>query len=123
MAKIERDESYQRDYIPLPGGWEVQTKGRGSSFRICDTKTGERVNVPDDRVQQEVERMAREVFAARTEAQRELAAYKRAMREAWDDKCCTQEACVSVVCVSNFDELERCADAILAANAGGKPRE
>lgn len=23
---IERDEQMQRDYIPLPGGWELQTK-------------------------------------------------------------------------------------------------
>lgn len=33
----------ERDYIPLPGGFEVQTKGKGSSFRIADT-------VGDDRM-------------------------------------------------------------------------
>ena len=54
-----------RHYIPLPGGWEIQTKGRGSSFRICDIKTGERVNVPhDERVFECLERMAREIHAA-----------------------------------------------------------
>lgn len=34
-----------REYIPLPGGWEIQTKGTGSSYRLCDTKTGERHNI------------------------------------------------------------------------------
>jgi hypothetical protein len=42
---VERDHEYERDYYPLPGGWEVQTKGRGSSFRLCDPE-GERLNVP-----------------------------------------------------------------------------
>ncbi len=35
MGPIERDEGMDRTYIPLPGGWEVQTKGNGSTFRIC----------------------------------------------------------------------------------------
>lgn len=64
LAPIDRDESYQRDYIPLPGGWEIQTKGRGSSFRICDTKDGERWLVADEYLHAILERMAREVRAA-----------------------------------------------------------
>src|SRR5688572_22980553 len=32
---IERDESMGREYIPMPGGWEVQTQGSGSTFRIA----------------------------------------------------------------------------------------
>lgn len=31
-----------REYIPLPGGWEVQTKGTGSSYRLLDKKSDER---------------------------------------------------------------------------------
>lgn len=62
---IERDEQMGRDYIPLPGGWEVQTKGNGSTFRICDTKTGDRMPIPlPDRILAFLERMAREVNAA-----------------------------------------------------------
>lgn len=65
IEPIERDESYDRTYIPLPGGWEVQTKGRGSSFRICNTKTGRRLMIPDQPfVHELLEQMAREIHAA-----------------------------------------------------------
>lgn len=64
VAPIERDENMDRTYIPLPGGWEVQTKGHGSTFRICDPK-GERLAIPDSPYLHEtLERMAREVHAA-----------------------------------------------------------
>ena len=43
--RVDRDESYDRSYIPMPGGWEIQTKGKGSSFRICDPN-GDRLNIP-----------------------------------------------------------------------------
>ena len=64
LPPIERDEAYDRDYIPLPGGWEVQTKGSGSTFRICDTKSGERMPVVETMLHPWLERMAREVHAA-----------------------------------------------------------
>lgn len=64
LPPIERDEAFDRDYIPLPGGWEVQTRGRGSTFRICDTKSGERVPVVETMLHPWLERMAREVHAA-----------------------------------------------------------
>ena len=70
LPPIERDESYERDYIPLPGGWEVQTKGKGSTFRICDTKSGDRWPVLESHLHSYLERMAHEVraaYAARTE--------------------------------------------------------
>lgn len=61
---IERDELMDRTYIPLPGGWEVQTKGKGSTFRICAPQ-GERLPIPDSPYLHEtLERMAREVHAA-----------------------------------------------------------
>lgn len=55
-----------RAYIPLPGGWEIQTKGKGSSFRLCNTKTGDRFPILDgDRIGQSfMEKMGREVHAA-----------------------------------------------------------
>jgi hypothetical protein len=65
LPPIARDEDYQRDYIPLPGGWEIQTKGRGSSFRICDTKSGERFNIAGTHFEHDfIERMAREIRVA-----------------------------------------------------------
>jgi hypothetical protein len=64
-VKIERDEEMERDYIPLPGGWEVQTKGTGSTFRLLDKKSGERMPIPlPDRILNILERMAREIHAA-----------------------------------------------------------
>lgn len=46
LAPVEPIESDKddptREYIPLPGGWEIQTKGKGSSYRLLDKKTGER---------------------------------------------------------------------------------
>jgi hypothetical protein len=66
LPPIERDEQMQREYIPLPGGWELQTKGNGSTLRLCDTKTGERhpLLVGPEWVSQFVERMGREIHAA-----------------------------------------------------------
>ncbi len=67
LKPIDRDEDYKRDYIPLPGGWEIQTKGRGSSFRICNTKTGDRLLIPEQPyVHEMLEQMAREVHSAWT---------------------------------------------------------
>jgi len=67
LGPIERDEGFDRTYIPLPGGWEVQTKGRGSSFRIADTKNKRRLLIPDEPyVHEWLEKMAREIHEACT---------------------------------------------------------
>lgn len=64
FGPIERDERMDRTYIPMPGGWEIQTKGKGSTFRICDPQ-GERLPIPESPYLHEtLERMAREVHAA-----------------------------------------------------------
>jgi hypothetical protein len=34
LRPIERDEAFDRAYIPMLGDSEVQTKGKGSTFRI-----------------------------------------------------------------------------------------
>jgi hypothetical protein len=61
---IERDEGFDRTYIPLPAGWEVQTKGKGSTFRICEPD-GHRLAIPNEPYLHEtLERMAREINAA-----------------------------------------------------------
>lgn len=64
LPSIDRDEEMDRTYIPLPGGWEIQTKGKGSSFRICDTKTGDRWLVADEHLHKMLERMAMEIREA-----------------------------------------------------------
>lgn len=46
LYPIETDEhDPTRQYIPLPAGWEIQTKGKGSSYRLLDRKTGERMSI------------------------------------------------------------------------------
>lgn len=66
LAPIERDESYDRTYIPLPGGWEIQTKGNGSTFRLCDPN-GRRLAIPEQPyIFDALERMARDIHAAHT---------------------------------------------------------
>ena len=54
LDPIEYDEVHKsRAYIPLPGGFEVQTKGEGSTFRICDDKN-EQMPITDSRYGYEV---------------------------------------------------------------------
>lgn len=69
LPPVERDEAMDRTYIPMPGGWEVQTKGKGSTFRLCDTKSGDRWPVLDHFLHEALERMAREVRSASAPAQ------------------------------------------------------
>jgi hypothetical protein len=50
-----------RTYIPLPGGWEVQTKGKGSTFRICHNRGPsdyQRWMVLDEKLHKPLEDMA-----------------------------------------------------------------
>ena len=63
VGEIERDESMDRTYIPVAPGWEVQTKGSGSTFRIAEPD-GSRLPIPDSPYLHEtLERMARAVNA------------------------------------------------------------
>lgn len=62
IGPIERDESMDREYIPMPGDWEVQTKGKGSTFRLAGPT--DRLAIPDSPYLHEtLTRMAREVHA------------------------------------------------------------
>lgn len=65
LPPIENDDVItDREYIPLPGGWEVQTKGGGSSFRIANQVTGERHNLMvEEYVQRFITDMARNIHA------------------------------------------------------------
>lgn len=65
VGPIERDDAYDRDYIPLPGGWEIQTKGLGSTFRIAGPQDDDRLPVPDSPyLHDTLTRMARDIHAA-----------------------------------------------------------
>jgi len=62
---IDRDEEMMRDYIPLPGDWEIQTKGKGSTFRIARTDgSRKRFAVGDESLYGPLEQMARDIHAA-----------------------------------------------------------
>ena len=64
LPPIERDEEKNRDYIPLPGGWEIQTKGNGSTFRLQGPKDGDHMPVTDPYVPEMLVRMAHDIRAA-----------------------------------------------------------
>jgi len=57
--KIDYDADMDRFYIPVNSGYEIQTKGKGSSFRICNTKTHVRNLVFDENLHEMLEDMAR----------------------------------------------------------------
>lgn len=68
LPEIENDAVHlTRWYIPLPGGWEMQTKGGGSTYRLSH-RTGpedfERFAVLDSYLHAPLEAMARDIHAA-----------------------------------------------------------
>lgn len=60
LPPIEYDQEMDRWYIPMIGGWEIQTKGNGSTFRICNTKTNKRWPVLDKHLHEALEQMAKD---------------------------------------------------------------
>ena len=74
VPPIEYDADMNRYYIPMIGGWEIQTKGKGSTFRICNTKTHVRWPVLDEHLHEALEQMAkdnRHVYASPISKERE----------------------------------------------------
>lgn len=61
---IDHDADMDRYYIPVHPDWEIQTKGKGSSFRIANRKTGDRWLVMDSQLHGMLEQMARDIHAA-----------------------------------------------------------
>lgn len=63
--QIDFDADMNRFYIPVGANYEIQTKGKGSSFRIANTETHERHLVNDSMgyVHEMLEDMARGVNA------------------------------------------------------------
>lgn len=128
---IERDEAYERDYISVAPGWEVQTKGKGSTFRICDTTTdpdGDRLAVPDSPyLHDTIERMARATHAELTRlraslsaAQAEVERLRGALRAAAEDLRTVGDDYPGSSCCEWCNTR---ADVAVAALAGGSKEE
>lgn len=85
MKPIERDDNMQRDYIPLAGGYEFQTKGKGSTTRLA---------CPDDirhplsdapHVVKVIENMCRAQHAELARRQEQLRVAREALKRAKSD--------------------------------------
>lgn len=64
LPPIDTDAEMNRHYIPVHPDWEIQTKGKGSSFRIANRKTHDRWLVTDTYLHEMLEEMARDIHAA-----------------------------------------------------------
>lgn len=85
LEKIDRDESYGRSYIPVAPGWEVQTKGKGSTFRLCEP-SGDRLAVPDSPyLHTTIERMALAIHAHRVAMEEEVERLRAALARRIDE--------------------------------------
>jgi hypothetical protein len=56
---IDYDVDMDRFYIPVNSRYEIQTKGKGSSFRIANTETNIRMLIADEHLHEMLEDMAR----------------------------------------------------------------
>jgi hypothetical protein len=65
LPKIDFDAGMNSTYIPLPNNWEIQTKGKGSSFRIAKTDGSKlRYIVTDERLHPVLEDIAKSCHTA-----------------------------------------------------------
>jgi len=64
LPPAEYDAAMDRHYLPLPNGWEVQTKGNGSTFRIAHVPTTARYIVMDENLHEPLTDLAKDVRAA-----------------------------------------------------------
>ena len=89
--QIDTDEQMGRHYIPVTLDWEIQTKGKGSSFRIAQrTEDGNRWLVGDTYLHKMLEQMARDINAesvAKADRITELEAEKSDFYMAYRIKC------------------------------------
>ena len=61
--KIEHEQEQDRYYIPVGEKYEVQTRGRGSSYRILNKDTGHRELIMDECTYDFLTTMARDLHA------------------------------------------------------------
>jgi predicted DNA-binding ribbon-helix-helix protein len=72
IKPIEYDADMDRFYIPVNSRYEIQTKGKGSSFRIANTETHIRVIVLNDSLHHVLEDMAKATNAEMMQLQAKL---------------------------------------------------
>lgn len=78
---IERDEDMDRTYIPVSASWEIQTKGKGSSFRIANTVTNDRWLVGDSYIHEPLTNMALAIHEELASLRQQLAEEQRENEE------------------------------------------
>ena len=61
--KIEHEREQDRYYIPVGEKYEVQTRGRGSTYRILNKDTGHRELIMDECTHEFLTDMARDLHA------------------------------------------------------------
>jgi hypothetical protein len=72
IKPIEYDADMDRFYIPVNSRYEIQTKGKGSSFRITNTETHIRVIVLNDSLHHVLEDTAKATNAEMMQLQAKL---------------------------------------------------
>jgi hypothetical protein len=80
LPPAEHDKTMDRHYLPLPNGWEIQTKGKGSTFRICKVSGEddyERWQVLDEKLHAPLQRIAEDVRAALAQRASEPPSFSR----------------------------------------------
>jgi multidrug resistance efflux pump len=82
---IDYDADMDRFYIPVNSRYEVQTKGKGSSFRIANTETHERMLVADKHLHEMLEDMARGTNSELGQKQAEIESLRAQLAECQKD--------------------------------------
>lgn len=77
LGPIDYDKDMDRFYIPVNSSYEVQTKGKGSSFRIANTKTGERHLIIDEHIHEFIEDMAKGCHAEMVQLHSVIEVYQK----------------------------------------------
>ena len=85
IKPIEYDADMDRFYIPVNSRYEIQTKGKGSSFRIANTVTHERNLVGCKYVQAMLEDMAKATHAELMQQQAEITSLREQLEIAKKD--------------------------------------
>ena len=85
IKPIEYDVDMDRFYIPVNSRYEIQTKGKGSSFRIANTVTHERHLVSCAYVQAMLEDMAKGTHAELMQQQAEITSLRAELEKAKKD--------------------------------------
>jgi hypothetical protein len=95
IKPIEYDADMDRFYIPVNSRYEIQTKGKGSSFRLANTITNKRHLVACEYVQEMLEDMAKGCHAETSQLQAKLSQAEAEKVELERDRDEWKEATIS----------------------------